>query len=42
MDNDGDLDAFISNRDGVADDQRNYLYRNDEGTYTDITASAGL
>ena len=42
MDNDGDLDAFISNRDGVADDQRNYLYRNDEGTYIDITASAGL
>ena len=42
MDNDGDLDAFISNRDGVADDQRNYLYRNDEGTYIDITESAGL
>ena len=42
MDNDGDLDAFILNRDGVADDQRNYLYRNDEGTYIDITASAGL
>ena len=42
MDNDGDLDAFISNRDGEADDQRNYLYRNDEGTYIDITESAGL
>lgn len=42
MDNDGDLDAFISNRDGVADDQRNYLYRNDEGTFIDITDSAGL
>ncbi len=42
MDNDGDLDAFISNRDGEADDQRNYLYRNDEGTYIDITDSAGL
>ena len=42
MDNDGDLDAFISNRDGEADDQRNYLYINDEGTYIDITESAGL
>ena len=42
MDNDGDLDAFISNRDGEADDQRNYLYRNDEGTFIDITDSAGL
>ena len=42
MDNDGDLDAFISNRDGEADDQRNYLYKNDEGTYIDITESAGL
>ena len=42
MDNDGDLDAFISNRDGEADDQRNYLYRNDDGTYIDITESAGL
>ena len=42
MDNDGDLDAFISNRDGESDDQRNYLYRNDEGTFIDITDSAGL
>jgi hypothetical protein len=42
IDNDGDLDAFISNRDGVSDNQRNYLYRNDEGTYIDITESSGL
>ena len=42
IDNDGDLDVFISNRDGVADDQRNYLYRNDSGVYIDITAAAGI
>ncbi|MFY0604348.1 MAG: VCBS repeat-containing protein [Flavobacteriaceae bacterium] len=41
IDNDGDLDAFISIRD---DDevQRDYLYRNDSGVYVDITASAGI
>ena len=42
IDNDGDLDAFISNRDGEADNQRNYLYRNDDGIFSDITGSAGL
>lgn len=42
IDNDGDLDAFISNRDGVAENQHNYLYRNDAGTYVDITAAAGI
>lgn len=42
IDNDGDLDAFISNRDGEADNQRNYLYRNDGGIFSDITVSAGL
>ncbi len=42
IDNDGDLDAFISNRDGAEDDQRNYLYRNDSGTFTDITGIAGI
>jgi hypothetical protein len=42
IDNDGDLDVFISNRDGVAENQRNYLYRNDSGVYVDITAAAGI
>lgn len=42
IDNDGDLDAFLSNRDGATENQRNYLYRNDNGTYLDITQSAGI
>jgi hypothetical protein len=42
IDNDGDLDAFLSNRDGVAENQRNYLYRNDNGVYVDITQAAGI
>lgn len=42
IDNDGDLDAFLSNRDGATENQRNYLYRNDNGTYVDITQSAGI
>ena len=42
IDNDGDLDAFISNRDGPNEMQRNYLYRNDNGIYEDISASAGI
>ncbi len=42
IDNDGDLDAFICNRDDIAANQYSYLYRNDNGTYVDITAAAGL
>ena len=42
IDNDGDLDAFISNRTSTEELQRNYLYRNDEGTFIDITSSAGI
>ena len=42
IDNDGDLDAFLSNRDGVNENQHNYLYRNDNGTFVDITSSAGI
>ena len=42
IDNDGDLDAFISNRDGVTENQHNYLYRNDNGIFIDVTASAGI
>ncbi|MBV1887673.1 MAG: VCBS repeat-containing protein, partial [Urechidicola sp.] len=42
IDNDGDLDVFICNRDDVTFNQYNYLYRNDSGTYVDITVSAGL
>ena len=42
IDNDGDLDAFISNRTNTEENQRNYLYRNDEGIYIDITQSSGI
>lgn len=40
IDNDGDLDLFICNRDGI--DARNYLYRNDNGVFTDITVVNGI
>ncbi len=42
IDNDGDLDVFICNRDDVTFNQYNYLYRNDNGTYVDITTTAGI
>ena len=42
IDNDGDLDVFISNRTNTEENQRNYLYRNDEGIYIDITQSSGI
>ena len=42
IDNDGDLDAFITHRDVITRNQYNYLYRNDNGVYTEITESAGL
>ena len=42
IDNDGDLDVFICNRDDVTFNQYNYLYRNDGGTYVEITSSAGI
>ncbi len=42
IDNDGDLDVFISNRDDITESQYSYLYRNDNGTFVDITAVAGL
>lgn len=40
IDNDGDLDLFVCNREG--DDNRNYLYRNNNGVFEDITTSAGI
>ncbi|MCW5516777.1 FG-GAP-like repeat-containing protein [Muriicola sp. Z0-33] len=42
IDNDGDLDAFLSHRDVLTKNQRNYLYLNTDGFFTDITESAGL
>lgn len=42
IDNDGDLDIFISNRDEVTFNQYSYLYRNDSGTFVEVTSSAGL
>jgi ASPIC/UnbV protein/type IX secretion system substrate protein/VCBS repeat protein len=42
IDNDGDLDVFIANRDDITENQRSYLYRNDNGFFVDITESAGL
>lgn len=41
IDNDGDLDLFISNRDTNAAN-RNFLYRNDNGTFVDISSGAGI
>lgn len=40
IDNDGDLDLFICNREGI--DARNYLYRNDNGAFTDVTVANGI
>ena len=42
IDNDGDLDLFISNRDDTNYTEINQLYRNDDGTFVDITATAGI
>jgi ASPIC/UnbV protein/VCBS repeat protein/type IX secretion system substrate protein len=42
IDNDGDLDIFITNRDVTTKNQRNYLYLNDNNNFIDITESAGL
>lgn len=42
IDNDGDLDVFISNRDEITRDQRNYLYLNEDGFFTDISQFAGI
>lgn len=43
IDNDGDLDAFISNRDDQTFNQYSYLYRNNgNGTFTDISSTAGI
>ena len=38
IDNDSDLDLFITNRDGGF----NVLYRNDNGVFTDITTTSGI
>ena len=42
IDNDGDLDAFICNRDDDNEAERNYLYQNNNGVYTDISSEAGI
>lgn len=42
IDNDGDLDLFITNRDIITKNQRNYLYKNVNGDFVDITESAGI
>lgn len=42
IDNDGDLDVFISNRDVTTANQHNYLYRNDNGFFVDISATSGI
>lgn len=42
IDNDGDLDLFITNRDGTISQNRNYLYRNDNGIFIDITVATGI
>lgn len=40
IDNDGDLDLFICNREGTGN--RNYLYRNDNGFFVDVTVANGI
>ncbi len=42
IDNDGDLDVFLTHRDVISKNQRNYLYLYDDGVYSDITEAAGL
>ncbi|WP_452599599.1 FG-GAP-like repeat-containing protein [Pontimicrobium sp. MEBiC01747] len=42
IDSDGDLDAFISNRDDQTFNQYSYLYRNDNGTFVNISSAAGI
>ncbi len=42
IDNDGDLDLFICNRDINTKNQHNYLYINENGKFNDITESAGI
>ena len=43
IDNDGDLDLFITNWEAdPLPEERNYLYRNDNGTFVDVTVSSGL
>lgn len=42
IDKDGDLDVFICNLDKTTFSQRNYLYRNDGGTFTDISYTSGI
>jgi hypothetical protein len=43
IDNDGDLDALIANRDNATANNYSYLYRNvGDGTFVEITQSAGL
>lgn len=44
IDKDGDLDLFLINWEGdtMSSVDRNYLYRNDNGIFTDITVDSGL
>ncbi len=42
IDNDGDLDAFICNRDITTFNQHDYLFRNDNGIYYDISTTSGI
>lgn len=42
IDNDGDLDVFLTHRDVLTKNQYNYLYLNTDGFFTEITESAGL
>ncbi|MGI9262558.1 MAG: CRTAC1 family protein, partial [Woeseiaceae bacterium] len=38
IDSDGDLDLFV----GAIEGDSNYLFRNDSGTFTDVTANSGI
>jgi len=42
IDNDGDLDLFICNREDNGNVGRNYLYKNNNGNFVDVTVANGI
>jgi hypothetical protein len=42
LDNDGDLDLYISNNRKSAGDEPSHILRNDQGVFTDVTPGSGI
>ncbi|HEU0022380.1 MAG TPA: VCBS repeat-containing protein [Dehalococcoidia bacterium] len=42
LDNDGDLDLYISNNRKSAGDEPSHILRNDQGVFTDVTQGSGI